>query len=88
MSDRGRSLLSLLNEKAKNMPMTPPPPDSLAEGMTRAHGALMDVLDVIDAHRHDLSYLSAGRALVERADRVRASWQPSEQAPAAKGSAA
>ena len=56
--------------------------------MTRAHGALMDVLDVIDAHRHDLSYLSAGRALVERADRVRASWQPSEQAPAAKGSAA
>lgn len=86
MSDRGRSLLSLLNEKAKNMPMTPPPPDSIAEGMTRAHGALVEVLNVIDARRNDLGFLPAGAALVARADRVRGRLQPF--LPAAKGSAA
>ena len=69
------------------MPMTPPPPpESLAEGMTRAHGALVDVLNVIDARRNDLGFLPAGAALVARADRVRGRLQPPRTA--AKHSAA
>jgi len=68
------------------MPMTPLPPDSLAEGMTRAHGALVEVLNVIDARRNDLGLLSAGAALVVRADRVRGRLQAPRTA--AKDSAA
>jgi len=56
--------------------------------MTRAHSALVDVLAVIDARRLDLSYLSAGRALVERADRVRARLVSPGEPRAAKDSAA
>jgi len=66
--------------------MTPAPPDFLAEGMTRAHGALVDVLNVIDARRNDLGFLPAGAALVARADRVRGRLQPPRTA--AKDSAA
>ena len=68
------------------MPMTPPPPDSIAESMTRAHGALVEVLNVIDARRDDLGFLPAGAALVARANRVRGRLQPPRTA--AKDSAA
>ena len=54
--------------------------------MTRAHGALVDVLNVIDARRNDLGFLPAGAALVARADRVRGRLQPPRTA--AKDSAA
>jgi len=39
---------------------------------------------VIQRHRHDLSHLPAGRALVERADRVRAMYPPTDQQQPAK----
>ena len=50
-----------------------------AQRMSAAFDAVTEVLAVIQRHRHDLSHLPAGRALVERADRVRALYPPAEE---------
>ena len=50
-----------------------------AQRMSAAFDAVTEVLAVIQRHRHDLSHLPAGRALVERADRVRAMYPPTDQ---------
>lgn len=50
-----------------------------AQRITAAFDAVTEVLAVIQSHRHDLSHLPAGRALVERADRVRALYPPTDQ---------
>lgn len=50
-----------------------------AQRMSAAFDAVTEVLAVIQRHRHDLSHLPAGRALVARADRVRALYPPTDQ---------
>lgn len=58
-----------------------------AQRMSAAFDAVTEVLAVIQSRRHALSHISAGRALVDRADRV-ATRFPSAQPNAAKDSAA
>jgi hypothetical protein len=55
-----------------------------AQRMSAAFDAVTEVLAVIQRHRHDLSHLPAGRALVERADRVRALYPSTDEERAAE----
>ena len=55
-----------------------------AQRITVAFDAVTEVLAVIQRHRHDLSHLPAGRALIKRADRVRALYPSTDEERAAK----
>jgi hypothetical protein len=70
----GFSRTSVLSRSEEPVMEHEVPNDVMAQRCMAAHDAVMEVLEVINRRREDLSHVPAGRALVERFDRIRPLW--------------